>query len=178
MFERADDRVGAAWTLTHEADAALEQSAHADAQRLYGAALTRFRELSDYWGIGGSLIGLGHLAIDRGDVAGATSRFREALDLFAHVKDRRNAARVLEALATVAAAEGDAVRAVTLAGGAAAVRQVVGVPPTPLEHAKLERALDSARLGPQAAAAATAWMTGWAMGLDELIAYARGGATT
>jgi tetratricopeptide (TPR) repeat protein len=178
MFERADDRVGAAWTLAHEADAALDQGAHADARTLYRAALARFRELGDYWGIGGSLIGLGHLAIDRSDIPGATDRFREALDLFAQVKDRRNAARVLEALATVAAAEGDAVRAVTLAGGAAAVRQAVGVPPVPQEQAKLERALESARLGSQAAAAATAWMTGWAMGLDELIAYARGAAAT
>jgi hypothetical protein len=178
MFERANDGVGAAWTLTHEGDAALDQGAHADARALYDAALARFRELGDYWGTGGSLIGLGHLAIDCSDITGATDRFRDALDLFAQVRDRRNAARVLEALATVAAAEGDAVRAMTLAGGAAAVRQAVGVPPVPAEHLKLERALESVRLGPQAAAAATAWMTGWAMGLDELIAYARGAATT
>jgi hypothetical protein len=85
---------------------------------------------------------------------------------------------VLEALAAVAAAEGDGVRAVTLAGGAAAVRQAVGVPSLPPEQARLERALESVRLGPQAAATATAWMTGWSMNIEELIAYARGGETT
>jgi predicted ATPase len=178
MFQRAEDRPGAAWTYSHEADAALEQGAAAEARALYGAALAQFRELDDAWGIGGTLLGLGHLESHVGETAAAADHLRRALEVFAQVKDRRNAARVLEALATVAATEGAAVRAVTLAGGAAAVRQAVGVPALPLERARLERALDSVRLGPEAAATAAAWMTGWSMDVEELIAYARGGATT
>jgi tetratricopeptide (TPR) repeat protein len=177
IFQQAGDRPGAAWTYSHEAEAALEQGATAEARALYDAALARFRELGDSWGIGGTLLGLGHLEHNIGETAAASDHLRRALGVFAQVKDRRNAARVLEALATVAAVQGDAVRAVTLAGGAAAVRQAVGVPLLPREQARLERALDSVRLGPQAAAAAAAWMTGWSMDVEELIAYARGGVT-
>ena len=178
MFQRAEDRPGAAWTYNHEADAALEHGAAVEARALYDAALAQFRELGDAWGIGGTLLGLGHLESQTGELAAAADHLHRALDVFAQVKDRRNVARVLEALASVAAAEGNAVRAVTLAGGAAAVRQTVGVPSLPKERARLDRALESVRLGPHAAPAAAAWMTGWSMDVEELIAYARGGSTT
>ena len=178
MFRRAGDRLGLAWTYNHEADAAIEQGATAEAHALYDAALAQFRELGDAWGIGGTLLGLGRLASDIGETGAATEHLRRALEVFAKVKDRRNAARVLEALAIVAAADGNALRAVTLAGGAAAVRQAVGVPAAPAEHARLERALESVRLGPQATVTTTAWMSGWSMDIEELIAYARGAATT
>ncbi|MGH2897695.1 MAG: tetratricopeptide repeat protein, partial [Solirubrobacteraceae bacterium] len=177
MFQQAEDRPGAAWTFSHEADAALEQGATAEARGLYDAALAQFRSLGNSWGVGGTLLGLGQLESKTGETAAAADYFRQALEVFAQVKDRRNAARVLEALATVAAADGDAVRAVTLAGGAAAVRQAVGVPSLPKEQARLDRALESVRLGPQAAPAAAAWMTGWSMDVEELIAYARGAIT-
>ena len=134
---------GRRWTYNHEADAALEQGAIAEARPLYELALAQFRELGDSWGIGGTLLGLGQLESQTGETAAAADHCRRALEVFAHVKDRRNAARVLEALAAVAAAEGDAVRAVTLAGGAAAVRQAVGVPLLPREQARLDRALES-----------------------------------
>ncbi len=144
---------------------------------LYDAALAQFRDLGNSWGIGGTLLGLGQLESQTGETAAAADHFRRALGVFAQVKDRRNAARVLEALATVAAADGDPVRAVTLAGGAAAVRQAVGVPSLPRERARLDRALESVRLGPEKAATAAAWMAGWSMDVEELIAYARGATT-
>ncbi len=173
IFERVGDRTGAAWTLNHEGDTAREQGLYDQARALYEAALGHFRGASDHWGIGGSLVALGHLGADCGDAAIATARYREALAIFLRMHDRRNAVRVLEAMATVAArAEHDATRALTLAGAAAAMRQTLGVPIGTAKRAKLERALERVRQGADRHAVTAAWMRGWAMDPDAAMAYA------
>ena len=56
-----------------------------------------------------------------------------------------------------------------LAGAAAALRQRLGVPLTPTEQPRLERALEFARRTLGNAAGLTAWMEGWAMPVEQAI---------
>jgi predicted ATPase len=178
MFQRLGDTTGAAWTLNHEGDAVREQGDVEAARALYDDALKRFRGLFDYWGIAGSLTALGRLAADTGQLAAAHEAYREALSVCVRAGDRRGAALLLEAFAGVAAREHDAVRALKLAGAAAALRGVLGVPLAPDERQKLEQTLEPVRLGPQAPEAATAWMEGWSMSFEDAVDYAIGGVTS
>jgi hypothetical protein len=72
----------------------------------------------------------------------------------------------------LAAAERQAVRALTLAGAAATLRQTLGVPLPPSERDRLDRALAAVRLGPDAQGAGAAWISGWSMSAAEAARYA------
>lgn len=140
MFERLGDPAGAAWEISHEADVARAQNLP-EAARLYRRALERFRELEESWGIGSTLVDLGRLAQEEGDLDEAGVSYREALGHFARVGHQRGVARVLEALATLAGQTEDHPRVLWLAGAAERLRERLGRPPTDPE---LARALDAA----------------------------------
>jgi predicted ATPase len=172
MFERLGDEEGATWTLMYEGDAARDDKDWQAARHLYDDALARFRASSNQWGIAAALTSLGHLAADSGDSATARGWYEQALEPLARTGDRRGTARLIEAFTCVAAREQDAVRALKLAGAAAAIRHALSAPLVGRERTRLESALDAVRLGPQGSAAATAWMEGWSMSVEEAIDYA------
>ena len=131
------------------------------ANRRYSEALTRFRTIRDTWGTGDSLLAIGHLACDTGASDEARQRFEEAHAVFSKVGDIRGLIRVIEAIARLAAEGRDAVRALTLAGAAAALRQRLGTAiPAAARHV-LDQALEHVRHGTHAAvSAARGWMAG------------------
>ncbi|MGC2324467.1 MAG: hypothetical protein WA463_17670, partial [Terriglobales bacterium] len=59
-----------------------------------------------------------------------------------------------------------------LAGAAAALRQMIGVPLASAEQAKLEVSLEPARQAVSNAAGTAAWLEGWAMPVEKAIAEA------
>ena len=63
-------------------------------------------------------------------------------------------------------------RALRLAGAAAALRQSVGAPLPPVERARLDENLETARQAVSNTASAAAWVEGWAMPAEKAIAYA------
>nr|MBA2449131.1 hypothetical protein [Chloroflexota bacterium] len=69
-------------------------------------------------------------------------------------------------------AQAQAVRALRLAGAAAALRAALGAIPSPAAQTLLERRLSSARQALDEDAAAMAWSEGQALSLDEAVAYA------
>jgi predicted ATPase len=175
LFDRIGDGMGVAWTMIHEGDVARESHDFAAAQSLYEEALDRFRDRASHWGIAGAFEALGYLARDRGDTRGASTWYRKALSVNEKAGDRRGVARILEAFACAAAVEQDAARALTLAGAAANLRQIVGARIAAVDRATLERTLEAVRRGPESA---TAWMAGWSMSIEEAIKYAADGAAT
>lgn len=180
MFERLDDPVGAAWETSHEADVVRAQAARSgddpssgirglhrrEAAQLYRRALEKFRELDEPWGVASTLVDLGGLAQESGDLEDAGASYREALETFARVGHKRGVARVLEVLATLAGNRGEHRRVVWLAGAADKLRERLGRPPSDPD---LEVALKSAvsrardRLGAEDADDA------WQQGREELL---------
>jgi predicted ATPase/serine/threonine protein kinase len=179
IFGDLGDRTGIAWSLNYEGDVARDQGDTAAARSLYERSLAAFREVGDRWGIAGSLADLGNLARDLGDFAAAHPLYCESIKIFQELTHKRGIARLLEGFACLAAAESQPERALRLAGAAAALRQSLGAPLTPAEHAKLGRILETARQAIASTAGATAWLEGWATPPDKAIeeALATGSAS-
>jgi predicted ATPase/predicted Ser/Thr protein kinase len=169
IFQGLGDRTGVAWSLNSQGDVAREQGDYAAAQTLYADGLVIFRGLGDRWGIAGTLADLGSLAREQQDCSAARSLYCESLKIFQELRHKRGIARVLECFAGLAAVQLQAERSLRLAGAAAALRQNIGAPLTPVEQTKLETILDPARQAVTNTASTMAWLEGWAMPFEKAI---------
>jgi predicted ATPase/class 3 adenylate cyclase len=115
--------------------------------------------------------GLGLIALEKGDVAGARQRWREALALSSELRDTWTIGLYLESFSALAAHESQAERAMTLSGAAEMVRNRHGVACPPPLRAKIEQWVAPVRdeLG---ARSEEALARGRSMSLDDAIAYA------
>jgi predicted ATPase len=161
IFDKLGDKTGTAWSLNYQGDIAREQGQNESAQALYQQSVGIFRELDDKWGIAGCLVDLGDLARDRDDDRSAHAHYAESLKLFQELGQRRGVARLLDCLACFAALRDKPERALRLAGAAAAIRRVLGVPLPLTEKVRLEKTLDRARQSMSPELASTAWLGGW-----------------
>jgi hypothetical protein len=136
---------------------------------LYQESLAKFRELDDRWGIAGTLADLGGLSLEQKEYRSADALYRESLEIFRQLEHKRGVARLLESFAGSAAAQADSERSLRLAGAAAALRESIGAPLTPLEQTKFERSVEPARAQLTTPLGRTAWLEGWVMPLDLAI---------
>src|SRR5580698_10133514 len=169
MFRQIGDGAGVAWTLNYLGDVAREKTDLVVARSYCEQSLLEFRQLRDSWGIASALADLASLSCDQGNNVEARRLYGESIKVFQELGHKRGIARALECLAVSAAAQSNAEQALHLAGAAAALRQRLGVPLTPTEQPRLERALDFARRTLGNAAGLTAWMEGWAMPVEQAI---------
>jgi predicted ATPase/DNA-binding SARP family transcriptional activator len=148
--------------------------AHRDIERamaLLGSSVEQFRRLGDPFGLGWALHSYGLVLLRSTDSASAAAAFTEAIGLFSAAGDGSAIALLLDDIAEVAKAEGDALRAARLRGAAAGMRRSTeaelvvanapwlasdGVPHGLIDPAALERA----------------WADGQAMSQAEATAYA------
>ncbi|HXH65579.1 MAG TPA: tetratricopeptide repeat protein [Candidatus Limnocylindrales bacterium] len=178
IFQGLGDRMGVAWSLNSQGDVARDRGDARAARDLYGQGLAIFRELGDRWGIASTLADLGTMAREERDFSAAHSLYRESLKLFQELEHKRGIARLLECFACTAAAESHSERALRLAGAAAALRQKIGAPLTPVEKARLEGYLECAHPGLSESSGAAAWREGWEFAMDRAVeeALQRGAA--
>src|SRR5208337_2722305 len=169
MFRQVGDGAGAAWTLNYLGDVAREKTDLVAARSYCEQSLSEFRQLRDSWGIASTLADLASLSCDQGNNVEARRLYGESIKGFQKLGHKRGIARALECLAVSAAAQSNAEQSLRLAGAAAALRQRLGVPLTPTEQPRLERALEFARRTLGNAAGLTAWMEGWAMPVEQAI---------
>jgi hypothetical protein len=155
--------------LGHVASAA---GAGAGARRLLAAALAGYRELGDRMGMASVQVLLGRLALRGGAAAAARERFAEGLRTAQAVGYLRPAVEGLEGLAAVAAAQGQAERALHLAGAAATLWAAAEKRPPQADAAELARSLAPARTALGTAGAAQAWAAGQSMTLEQAVADA------
>ncbi|HEY0592704.1 MAG TPA: protein kinase [Thermoanaerobaculia bacterium] len=172
LFRRLGDTGNAAWALNHQGDLARELNRLAEASQYYGAALRTFRELGDSWGVASSLLDMAKLARREGDAAGAQTMLREALEHFERLGHSRGIARVLEAMALLAADGERYERALTLAGAASRIRDLIGAPLPEQEKADLDRQMSAARDALEEEGARHPYQCGRCMGVAEAVAYA------
>jgi DNA-binding CsgD family transcriptional regulator len=112
---------------------------------------------------------LGELAVDQGRYGEAQTRFRAGLQLYRMLGVRTRLAGVLEGFAMLAAAHGQARRALRLAGAAAALREEVMARPTPRETVWPQSGLERARQQLGDRESDRAWADGLEMSLDQAI---------
>jgi predicted ATPase len=173
-FREIGDATAAARVLNKLGDVARDQGDTTEAQKLYEQSLEAFREFGDRWGIALALADLGNLARERRDFPSARSLYLDSLRIFHELDYKRGVAQVLENLACAAAEQGEARRALALAGSASALRQNLGTPLGPSEKAKLEASLESARKRLAGSEGAAAWMEGWTTPLEKTVEAALG----
>ena len=149
---------------------------HHDIERsreLLAASVERFRALSDPFGLGWALYSYGSALLASADTAAATDALGEALELFAAAHDGSATGLLLDELAKVASAEGDALRAARLKGAVASTRQETE---SDLAFENDPWLVDVSKPGGliDAVVLERAWAEGQAMSQAEAIAYALG----
>jgi predicted ATPase len=173
VFEERGDRTGAAWALNQGGDVARDAGDRAEAGALYALSLRIFREAGDVDGVATALADLARLAREEGDLLQARACCREALSIGS--TGRRAVVRVLEELAALGAASGEAERALVLFGAAAALRNRLGMPAPVTKRRWMWQVIEDQRtkLGN---AAPGAWSRGWQMTAEQVLGYAAEGA--
>ncbi|HVS33511.1 MAG TPA: protein kinase [Thermoanaerobaculia bacterium] len=172
LFRRINDPTSAAWALNHQGDVARELEQFQEASHDYASALRAFRELGDSWGIATSLLDIGNLARRTGRLEDAAPAYRESLEHFGRLGHSRGIARVLEAMALLAGARDRFEQALTLAGAAARVRDLIGAPLPEQEQAEFDRELERALGALGGEGRRNPYQCGRCMGMTEAIAYA------
>jgi tetratricopeptide (TPR) repeat protein len=176
IASKAHDEFGVMWAVARLGHVAHAEGNLADARARYEQSLVTQRRWDDKRAIASMLRNLAMIDIDEGDLAKARSRYEESATLERPLNDLSGTASLLTGLAGLAAAEGRPVRALRLAGAAAAFRETLGK-----SHPRNLRDWIEAKLAPARAslgveAAAVAWAEGRAMDLDRAMAYALEGS--
>jgi hypothetical protein len=111
----------------------------------------------------------------REDRRGAAQCYLRSLDLAEAVGERRAVAEILEELAAVESAAGNAGRAATLLGASQAIREDIGAPVPGPDLARLDDAMAAAlsALGDEAFTAAR--LAGLRMSARQAVAFAKDG---
>jgi tetratricopeptide (TPR) repeat protein len=170
LFASSGDEENAIWSLSHQADLYRDEGNLTQARLLYEEALEKFRQLGFSHGVASCLHDLGGLEAAEGRLAEAHRLYRKSLRLYGP-ENPADLARGLESLAELAIQNGQAERALALAGAAAAIRKRFHARSANPAGAEVERKIDFARK--HAGADATAfWMKGWNMSVQETIEYA------
>jgi len=173
LHRALNDRHGLALVLSFTAELDFVQGDIDSGSAHLTQALELQRIFDDRSGMAVTLQLLGHAACEQGDWHGAELLLRDSLELFQQAGPSWGVAWGLEGFALLAAARGQAVRALRLAGGAAARREVLGLTSTPLARDIFESKLAAARLDLTEEAAAEAWATGHAMNEEQILSYVR-----
>jgi predicted ATPase/transcriptional regulator with XRE-family HTH domain len=143
-----------------EAEATLEEG------------LDLYRQLGDDIFSARMTNGIAYAALARKDIERADGLARVALAAFAEQAERQGVAQGLETLAAVAAARGDAERAATLGGAAAAVRETIAARAAQFEVAVTGPFMEKIQEAADQDLWHRAWEAGLAMGAESAVAYA------
>jgi predicted ATPase/DNA-binding winged helix-turn-helix (wHTH) protein len=171
IFERVQDRSGAAWSINQQGDIAQEQGDLNLAENYYRRALQAFREAGDRWGCARSMADLGYVSCERKQYVAAHEAYCEALEVFAELGHKRGMARALEGLACLAAEQGQATRALKLAGAAEHLRRLISVRLPQAEQSRIDENLSPAWDSLSENDGKQAWAEGSAMSIEHAIQY-------
>lgn len=171
IFQEVGDPSGAAWSINQQGDIAREQGDLLTARDFYQRALKAFRAAGDRWGSARSLADLGYVYCEQRNYEEAHAAHREALEVFSELGHKRGMARALEGSACLAAARGQAARALKLAAAATHLRQMISAPLRQAEQSKLDQNLTPAWKSLSEAAGKGAWEEGAAMSIESAIQY-------
>jgi tetratricopeptide (TPR) repeat protein len=153
IHRELDNQQGIADSLSHLALMAFYDGDYESAQAMDESSLAIWRGLGDQQGIAWALHRLGNVKLHQGEYSAAHDLFKESLTISNDIGFKWGIASAVEGLACIAACNGQAARAVLLAGGASAIRAAIGTPLSALAQSDFEQMLSPARtlLGKEAA---------------------------
>lgn len=172
LFRELGDLWSLGTLLNNQAVVAGALKDYPQARQLLQESLTIRRQLGDKAGLAFSLNTLADVVLDEGDYTAAPPLLAESLTLNRELGDQTAIAYLVEDYGGLAAAQAQPVRALRLAGFAAALRETIGAPLPPAEQERVDRMLAPARQVLTATAATAAWAEGQAMSVQAAIAYA------
>lgn len=166
---RLGNEPGIAHSLFYLGMARLHRGDLSPARANFEEGLEIFRKLDDRFWINGCQVHLGYIDCEEGEYAAARSRFLQTNETVPLVQVPWGATYVLDGFTRLAAAQGEAARALRLGGATDALRQTYGVTIGPGEQAAFRRRLEPAwrALGEKEGRAA--WEQGRAMTLEEAL---------
>jgi hypothetical protein len=167
-----EDKLCILWSHYRLGEVARYQGDTARAAAHYAESLEIAQDLRYQSAIALILHRQGVVAHYQGDTARAQALQRESLALVRDLGQKWEIALCLEGLAEVAGTKGQPERATQLYGASEALREAMGAPLPPVEHANYERGIASVRTQLGESVFAEAWVAGRAMTLDQAIAYA------
>jgi predicted ATPase/DNA-binding SARP family transcriptional activator len=173
QFRELGDQEGIAWSLLNLAASALLRGDSSEVVTLSEDAAALSLDIGYKEGVAWSLNLLGLVRQREGDAARAAEYLTESLEGHVELGDRWRAAGLLEALAGLAAQQGEHGLAARLFGASDALREQIGAPVPTCDRAAHDRGLAAARAGADASDFAAAWSEGRAMSLKQAAAQAR-----
>jgi predicted ATPase len=169
IAQEIDDQAGVAHSQLLLARVAHHTGNSDEARHLASASLAIYRAANDRIAMIWALHSLVHYAIDQGDLRNARAALEEGMSMARESGYRWGTIALLEAAAALAAAEAQPLRALRLAGAAAALREPIGAPLPPDWKGDLERQLAPARERLGESASAAAWESGRSLTIDRAI---------
>jgi predicted ATPase/DNA-binding CsgD family transcriptional regulator len=163
LFKEIGDKWGVASTCMVLGRAALQQGDVSTASSLAEESVRLCREVGHRWDTIQSIAILAKVADVQHDQDAALVLYQKSLDLAREVGDKVLIASGLEGLAGVVAMQGEPVWAIRLWGAATVLRETIGAPMPPIEHASYEQATAVVRMHLGENAFAAAWAEGRAM---------------
>jgi non-specific serine/threonine protein kinase len=172
IHRRLDNGQGIADSLSHLALIASFEGDYDAARRDAEESLAIWRGLGDRHGIAWAVSVVAMAVFQQGDLVAAGQHFREGLRIAWEIDVKWEIALSLEGLARISVVQNQPETALHLAGGAAALREAVGVPLSAVESAEFESDLAPAYDSLGQPAASAAWDRGYDQDLGDLVHYA------
>ena len=178
IFDETRDIWGIAMVRSRQAVVARLRGAHADSRQLGEEAIRLFRETGDRFGLGHSLVGLGHNLLEIHQPEAAAKQFIAAVEPLREIGNEWFVSRALAGLASSAIALGRPEVAGNLLGCADELRERIGAPVYGPDRAYYERALESLSKSLQLAKFESAIREGHEAAPEDLIRWFRSSIAT
>ena len=172
LFRASQDLVGCTYTSWYLGNAVRELHDYARAGELYADALNFARQIEDTWAIASSTLQIGNLAHLRQDYRTANELLKKGLAYYREIRSPFGIWFPVSHLVSVAAEQGFARRASTLAGAEQALREVIGCTMGHRHRKEYENGLSIAREAIGGTSFQRAFEKGNAMTMDQVAHYA------
>ncbi|CAN5855572.1 tetratricopeptide repeat protein [soil metagenome] len=170
--QELDDALGIVHALNHLGRIALYQGDLAQATRYLTTGFGLEQELGYLPFLRFALDNQGNLAFAQGHYAAAIDFYIQSLRIACQIEDKFNIATLLERLAGGLGAQQKAEQATRLLGAAANLHEVIGAPLRPIEQLGYQAIISAVRAQLNETTYARAYAEGYAMTLDQAVAFA------
>jgi len=171
LHRELGDQVGVVYALTNLAVVVLHHGDYSRSQALGEEALALSQAIGHTWLIANTFSNLGLAVMQLGERKRATELFKQGLGLFRALGDIVGMTECLEGLA-LRHAEVEPARLVLLFAMADRQRSSIGAPLPSYLRAAYRRYLEAAQSQMSDEAWTARWAEGWAMTLEQAVAYA------